>query len=122
MSPDPEPPPPLLSPPAPAPAREAGVVALSVAAAAAAAAAVVVDGEAATGGSGGGGGKKWGSRIMLVRKIGFKPGGGTSVSGGRERSSGSCGRTWLCVFVCVVGVGVGGFLLSPVSHSFLLVS
>ncbi|KAF7250610.1 Hippocampus abundant transcript-like protein 1 [Varanus komodoensis] len=76
MSPEPEPPPPpppLPPPPAAAPAREAEVVALTVAA--------VVEGEAAAAAASGG--KKWGSRIMLVRRIGLKPGGGTSQGIGR---------------------------------------
>ncbi|CAI5787003.1 abundant transcript 1 isoform X1 [Podarcis lilfordi] len=68
MSPEPEPPP----PPPPPPAREAEVVALTVAA--------VVDGEAAAA-AGAGGGKQWGSRIMLVRRIGLKPGGGAAAQG-----------------------------------------
>ncbi|XP_033019811.1 hippocampus abundant transcript-like protein 1 isoform X2 [Lacerta agilis] len=66
MSPEPEPPP----PPPPPPAREAEVVALTVAA--------VVDGEAAAA-AGAGGGKQWGSRIMLVRRVGLKPGGGAAA-------------------------------------------
>ncbi|XP_066470842.1 hippocampus abundant transcript-like protein 1 [Tiliqua scincoides] len=65
MSPEPEPP-----PPPPAAARDAEVVALTVAA--------VVEGEAAAGG-----GHKWGSRIMLVRRIGLKPGGSASQGIGR---------------------------------------
>ncbi|KAL8203402.1 UNVERIFIED_CONTAM: hypothetical protein K2H54_052070 [Gekko kuhli] len=75
MSPEPEPPPPPPPLPLAAPAREAEVVALTVAAAAAAA---VVEGDADV--AGGSDGKKWGSRIMLVGRIGFKPGGGSSVS------------------------------------------
>ncbi|XP_053154504.1 hippocampus abundant transcript-like protein 1 isoform X2 [Hemicordylus capensis] len=77
MSPEPEPPPPLPLPlPLPTPAREAEVVALTVAA--------VVEGEAATAAvAGGSGGKKWGSRIMLVRRIGLKPGGSASQGIGR---------------------------------------
>lgn len=78
MSPEPKPPPPspsLPPPPPPTPGgREAEVVALTVAAAAA------VESEAAASGASSGGGRKCGSRIMLVRRIGFKPGGGASVS------------------------------------------
>ncbi|XP_015264585.1 PREDICTED: hippocampus abundant transcript-like protein 1 [Gekko japonicus] len=81
MSPEPEPPPPPPPPPLlplAAPAREAEVVALTVAAAAAAA---VVEGDADVAGVSDG--KKWGSRIMLVGRIGFKPGGGSSQGIGR---------------------------------------
>ncbi|XP_026559703.1 hippocampus abundant transcript-like protein 1 isoform X1 [Pseudonaja textilis] len=75
MSPEPKPPPPS-SPLPPTPGgREAEVVALTVAA--------VVESEAATCGASGGGGRKRGSRIMLVRRIGFKPGGGASQGIGR---------------------------------------
>ncbi|XP_070791760.1 hippocampus abundant transcript-like protein 1 isoform X2 [Pituophis catenifer annectens] len=83
MSPEPKPPPPSpsLPPPPPPPptpgGREAEVVALTVAAAA------VVESEAAASGASGGGGRKCGSRIMLVRRIGFKPGGGASQGIGR---------------------------------------
>ncbi|XP_007431278.2 hippocampus abundant transcript-like protein 1 isoform X3 [Python bivittatus] len=77
MSPEPKPPPspPPPPPPPPTPGREAEVVALTVAAAA------VVESEAAA--SGASGGRKCGSRIMLVRRIGFKPGGGASQGIGR---------------------------------------
>lgn len=84
MSPEPEPPPPAPPPPPlPAAARDAEVVALTVAA--------VVEGEAAAAAvaAAGSSGHKWGSRIMLVRRIGLKPGGSASVSvRGREGEAG----------------------------------
>lgn len=98
MSPEPKPPP--SPPPPPTPGREAEVVALTVAA--------VVESEAAAPGASGGGGRKCGSRIMLVRRIGFKPGGGASVSACEETSFPSRGFRLLRLRGALAVRGRGG--------------